>query len=161
MRPGNRSAAHTRLCEQSLGRNPTQTRARCEAGDCAPDRADAGRPRLGALGIPIPTKIPRLRTGGAFITGCGLTAGWRAETLTALPPAHRAPPARHTSDDPTQYSVPRDGVSDGVSTPARTRPWAGTHTGRRFPRAIPAVVLSACPAADGRCPAPSHANIPP
>src|SRR5256885_8111301 len=48
-----------------------------------------------------------------------------------------------TPDDPAEYSVSRDGVSDGLSAPARSRPRARADTSRRLAHVIPAAVLSA------------------
>jgi len=49
----------------------------------------------------------------------------RAVELRALPCMYHAPPTRHPPDDPAEYSVSRDGVSDGLSAPAR-KPTSGS-----------------------------------
>ena len=60
------------------------------------------------------------------------------------------------ADDPAQYAVPRDGVSDGLSAPARRRPRARGDAGRRLDRAVPAAVLRAARHAHGRGAAPAR-----
>src|SRR5207247_2990883 len=76
----------------------------------------------------------------------------------ALPCLYHAPPARHTPDDPTEYSVSRDGVSHGLSAPARSRPRARADTSRRLAHVILATLFRPARRARSRCSRPARAD---
>src|SRR5207244_3796899 len=101
---------------------------------------------------------PRGRLGAESSHDAGTGYSLCRRASRALPCLYHAPPARHTPDDPTEYSVSRDGVPDGLSAPARSRPRPRADTSRRLAHVILATLFRPARRPRGRCSRPARAD---